>query len=519
MSSANPGVIYDATNSWNGYNHQGKIALWYAISEITKSWDPNKDELYNTSKLTNKFLEIEYMEDFAIGEVDASGKPSYISVHQVKNRIDTSISCYESAILGLLSHFTACPGLQSAVLHTTSSVNLGGKALKSCIQGFLHAPKYLIDNENTILNNRNDRLFREQITKKTRGRASTLKSNLLHSLQNHYPLQKELNASNLDNAFDAYLSDIASEKAKLSALPATDLDKVSICAYPIKGTTVDHCEVDQAADLLKSAIKSFFEKISLDPVNYRATDDYIDKAYCWMLERLDEVIVERNLHYDLYKAGNKDRAIYFSIIYDWLISDQINSQDEKYYLFHIKESMIQKMGMYCSHCKHAPYKCTDCRLNECQNKLSQLSSDELRQFAYFTNPRANRKLVMNSYPDFLGDGVKEPFSKGLRDIAKPFVSNRTAICYKGADQKLYTLTTLHKEHSEDDDVEIATAIYKNPNVYELLMDITGLISKDIDITSIQDLVSAVGPRVANQHEHIAYPNPIQVISLDEFLKK
>ena len=40
MSVNNPGVIYDATNSWNGYNHQGKISLWYAISEIIKLYDP-----------------------------------------------------------------------------------------------------------------------------------------------------------------------------------------------------------------------------------------------------------------------------------------------------------------------------------------------------------------------------------------------------------------------------------------------------------------------------------------------
>ena len=36
MSANNPGVLYDATNIWNGYNHQGKMALWHAISEITR---------------------------------------------------------------------------------------------------------------------------------------------------------------------------------------------------------------------------------------------------------------------------------------------------------------------------------------------------------------------------------------------------------------------------------------------------------------------------------------------------
>ena len=96
MSVNNPGVIYDATNSWNGYNHQGKMALWYAISEITQLYDPTITIDQNKAILNNYFLEIEYMEDFSIGKT-GNGTDSYISVHQVKNRVDTNINEYESA--------------------------------------------------------------------------------------------------------------------------------------------------------------------------------------------------------------------------------------------------------------------------------------------------------------------------------------------------------------------------------------------------------------------------------------
>lgn len=47
MSLQDPGVIFDATNSWNGYNHQGKIALWFAIHELTKTWDCSKTAAEN----------------------------------------------------------------------------------------------------------------------------------------------------------------------------------------------------------------------------------------------------------------------------------------------------------------------------------------------------------------------------------------------------------------------------------------------------------------------------------------
>ena len=64
MSQANPGVLYDATNSWNGYNHQGKIALYYAVEEIIKLLEASRDEKDTEVKLQSTFLEIEWTKDF-----------------------------------------------------------------------------------------------------------------------------------------------------------------------------------------------------------------------------------------------------------------------------------------------------------------------------------------------------------------------------------------------------------------------------------------------------------------------
>ena len=42
MSVNNPGAIFDASCSWNGYNHQGKLALWFAVKEIERLYDTKK---------------------------------------------------------------------------------------------------------------------------------------------------------------------------------------------------------------------------------------------------------------------------------------------------------------------------------------------------------------------------------------------------------------------------------------------------------------------------------------------
>lgn len=163
MSVNNPGIIYDATNSWNGYNHQGKMALWYAISEITQLYDPTITIDQNKAILNNYFLEIEYMEDFSIGKTE-NGTDSYISVHQVKNRVDTNINEYESALLGLLSHLAEYPDIELAVLHTTAAINLSSKPLLEHIKGFASQPQYLVKIENEIVNNRKKQEYRDKLT-------------------------------------------------------------------------------------------------------------------------------------------------------------------------------------------------------------------------------------------------------------------------------------------------------------------------------------------------------------------
>ena len=67
MSAKNPGVYFDASCSWNGYNHQGKLAIWYALKKIAELYDSGKTEQENLSILETYFLEIEYLEDFSFG--------------------------------------------------------------------------------------------------------------------------------------------------------------------------------------------------------------------------------------------------------------------------------------------------------------------------------------------------------------------------------------------------------------------------------------------------------------------
>ena len=192
MSIKEPGIMFDATNSWNGYNHQGKIALWYAIGEIIKLIDPSISAASNRQMLLDYFLEIEYMEDFSIGR-KVSGSLRYSSVHQVKDREDTAIHTYESALLGLAKHLVDDPTITGAYLHLTSEIDLKGQSLSTHLTSMLKSPNHLATMKSEILAKRNEPEYRNSFLISKRGRPKALKTELLHALSKAKPSDKKTN--------------------------------------------------------------------------------------------------------------------------------------------------------------------------------------------------------------------------------------------------------------------------------------------------------------------------------------
>lgn len=125
----NPGVIFDASNSWNGYNHQGKLAILFAIKQILEVYDKSLSVDENKHILKECFVEIEYLEDFSIGKQVISGQEEYFYVHQVKNHATDVVSDYDSALLGLAYHVEKMPTLKKAYLHATVDIDFKGESV------------------------------------------------------------------------------------------------------------------------------------------------------------------------------------------------------------------------------------------------------------------------------------------------------------------------------------------------------------------------------------------------------
>ncbi len=518
MSIKEPGIMFDATNSWNGYNHQGKIALWYAIGEIIKLIDPSISVASNRQVLLDHFLEIEYMEDFSIGR-KGSGALQYSSVHQVKDREDTTVHSYESALLGLAKHLVDDPTITGAYLHLTSEIDLKGQSLSTHLTSMLKSPNHLATIKSEILAKRNDPEYRNSFLISKRGRPTALKTALLHALSKARPSDKKLTEFNLDDAFDQVLIEVDERTKHLQALTPTQLGYVNIFAYPINGTSQTYCAEDQAEVILKQQIKDFYNK--LDPSSYKTGSSFVDQSYLFMLGKLDQHIVDRALNYDAYKKSQLDRQISFATIFDWLMSENIDARDDHFYLYHIKEKIFSTADLYCKTCskKGTPH-CLDCQVPICKDKLGSLSFRQLKDFLHITNPHVSGTLSMKTYADYsASSGINNPFFAGLRDIPQVFLQDQStiAVTYHDFEKLQYALTAIAPKGTDDDNAIICSEIVRNRNVYSLLMDYDCLISKDISVDSIQDEEITQSHRYdPAMSDHIAHCKNVRIVPLTTF---
>lgn len=469
MSKMNPGVLFDASRSWNGYNHQGKLALVYAIERITELVGAASSAEEDRALLHGHFLEIEYMEDFSVGRFDSNGEAKYVSVHQVKDRKETAPGEYTSAIQGLAKHLADMPDIEDACLHVTSCLNL-------------------------------KKPFEEYVSK---------------MVTNTKWLDRHI--ADARAAGDQELTDELEElKRKLAAFEPEQMAKIRLYEYPIGGGQT-YCPEDQASVLLKNALTAFYQKKY--PGTHKPGKIYVENGYLYVMGRLDRHVVDRSLNFDAYKAEKKDRRIRYSRIYDWLVSEEIGGQGEEFYLYHIKERYFALAEEGCKACAKTGAACDDCQVHVFRDRLGALTFEELKPFLYRTNPDVRRRIDEDTYVDFLQKGkVKNPFLKGLREVGKQILDGKRfdAVSYRDSEDLQYALTTIARDDPEDEseDPGICARIIRNEHAYRLLMDYDRLISRDVHADAIFSAnISEAGGRGA---ENIMEPKDVSIVTLRQF---
>lgn len=524
MSKENPGVIFDASSSWNGYNHQGKLAIWFALQQIESLYNTKLPIEDNKSIMDNYFLEIEFLEDFSIGKF-VNGKEEYITVHQVKNHNKTAASDYDSAFLGLAYHVKCMDSLQKAYLHTTQQVNLNEKTVDEHIKTLIAHPNELFETLIKINEIRNDKTKREETLSVRKGRPSDFISKLKKALFDNHPSAKKLDVSNIDEACNNLEKEVHFQLDAIRNIPEKLIKKIEIYTYDFGDTKQNYCEVNRLKSLLKNEIKKIIPLMGLK--SYWGTDKNIDRRYVCLLGHLDEHIIERNLNFPLYKDGTVERKIKLSQILEWLMSDEIDAQDAEFYHYFIKEKFLETADKFCNHCSKKEETCISCLVTSVLNKIGSLSFDEMKKFLLLTSPNNNKGLSMMTYPEYANSGkIADPFLIGVRDISMLFDEEKTAITYTDMSTLQYVLTTIVLDDLIEDIPSVCSDIIENRALYELLMDCDCFISKNMNVPSISQEAMKIGKKfIDNQDneekndkelEHIAHLKKVKLISLKKF---
>lgn len=494
MSQDNPGVLHDATNSWNGYNHQGKIALYFAVKEITKLIPDGSDKDANEALLGAHFLEVEYTEDFSIGTIGAGGELRYQTIHQVKDRQDTALSKYESAIQGLAVNMIRHPEVETAYLHVTQKVSTVKK----------------------------DKPFEDSVSEMLQ-KTDWLEAKEREAQKIEDQAQKQEELDWLEKV-RAGLPAIWQEQEKLK--------KIQKYPYETDGEEKKYfCTKEEAREYLQKSLRGFYDKHDPDR-DYKQSSEFIDKSYQYLLEQLNEHVVFRSKHYSDKKV---QRHIPLSDLYSWLISDEIENMGEEYYLYQIKEGYLNYVEHFCSICVRSC--CETCPTDNFMMWFRCMKPRELKDFFLQTNPNVPGSIDIGQYPKFLQEsGIRNPFWEGLRrNTQKPEeLQAHNDVRYLGKDSRTYILTTLTAnipDEEDDDDVfvqeeaerevnMICTEIYKNQN--ELERDLGGkcLISKNIDVGSVRERALTINPSdIFSDSRSIAVSTAISIVPGKTFRKK
>ncbi|EJV95955.1 hypothetical protein IGI_01048 [Bacillus toyonensis] len=103
--------VIDASPSWNGYNHQGKIGILVVLKMIN-------DLQLDASSCNEYELELEWLEDFSIKKSN-----KYLSIHQVKTYNKSGPAEYKDAIWLLLAKISDFKEIDKAYLHSTTKIS------------------------------------------------------------------------------------------------------------------------------------------------------------------------------------------------------------------------------------------------------------------------------------------------------------------------------------------------------------------------------------------------------------
>ena len=238
---------YDATASWSGYTYQGKVAIYITLKKINdlRETNPNYD-------IASYFLELEWLEDFAILYKNESHELEYESIHQVKARKDQDLPAYSSALIKLLQKVSIDGNIKNAYLHTTKDIvyhNGWISELKDVSVNDTEVTKWINDINTLLADNKEKNKFVTELPKKRSNFSSRIKK---------CSERKQITLENIDEILNNFMSELQTELNDIhQGFSDEILKKVSLYTYE-NGQA--YCNLDAIDELITQEMKRYWSR-------------------------------------------------------------------------------------------------------------------------------------------------------------------------------------------------------------------------------------------------------------------
>ena len=501
---------WDATNSWSGYNYQGKIALFVVLKKINELISMGKiDDIENYS------VELEWLEDFSILYKGDDGV-EYKTIHQVKAKDKHNISNYEDALVKLYYKIVNYKTIECAYLHVCKSMNYKEDEWNDKVKELVLNCSQIKALQNSIISYKNSTTKKDEVEKLYKPGGKSEVNKLIKEYNEKYFANKKITVNNVDRILDKIFSDLQTQmETSQKNIKDADIKKIEMYSYP-NGSV--YCELAEINDLVKVEIINYWRNIGAE--GWKCTDQsFCEMIFLCLQGLVDKHITQRHIQYH----KTTERSIGFNLIKEVLDSDDSVKRCEEYYLYNIKNKLLMMCGEYHEYCmdewdsdEEREVFCKKCEVSAFYEYISMMSEDKIRDLIHTINPNVLKKIDEMNWAEYcIMDRYKNPFFKGLRDIKSTFEKDRDYISYVGKDRKLNLLTTVgNNDGSKKALMRACGEIVANSDLYEILMDVSCLISRDLETDSIYDGAGDFLKEFEIEEEHIYHCKNIKMKPLE-----
>lgn len=465
---------YDATASWSGYTYQGKVAIYITLKKINSMREINQN-----CNVESYFLELEWLEDFAILYENELHELVYESIHQVKARKDQDLPAYSSALIKLLQKVNIDGDIINAYLHTTKDIvyhNGWISELKDVSVDDTEVTKWINDINTLLADNKEKNKFVTELPKKRSNFSSRIKK---------CSEGKQITLENIDEILNIFMSELQTELNDIhQGFSDEILKKVSLYTYE-NGQA--YCNLDAIDELITQEMKRYWSRGA--GLQWKITDQSFQEIVLRCLTGIiDSHITKRHKNY-----GSKNiEKLNFREFDEILKSDVPNERCKEYYIFIIKEKLLAYCDEFEKTChedcedENNFSECETCQIGDIKNKILEMSFDELNEFVVVTNPDISSEINIMGFSDYCErNRYLNPFYSGIKEIVQRFGKEKTPISYTDKDKKLYLLTTICDNGIGKKPIkQVCRNIIENTALSDVFMDYEVIISKDLDSESI-----------------------------------